>query len=188
MILSLFKRKKANRALVAQQYAVITEAARSPAFYAEMGVPDTVLGRFEMISIHLLLYLRRTGSGAAAARGIAQDILDAFFEDVDHSIRELGIGDMGVPKRMKKLARMFYGRVRSYGDALDAGDDLALREALTRNIHPDHAGTAPSMQALADWMMQTARVLAETPEDKLAAGQLRFPAIPDAARDQAEIQ
>ncbi len=49
------------------------------------------------------------------------DIVDAFFEDVDHSIRELGIGDMGVPKRMKKLARMFYGRANSYGEALDAG-------------------------------------------------------------------
>jgi cytochrome b pre-mRNA-processing protein 3 len=100
----------------------ITGAARAPVFYESMGVPDTVLGRFEMISIHLILYLRRTGKAGDASRALAQDIVDAFFEDVDHSIRELGIGDMGVPKRMKKLARMFYGRVQSYGQAVDAGD------------------------------------------------------------------
>ncbi len=56
---------------------------------------------------------------------------------MDHSLRELGIGDQGVPKRMKKLARMFYGRVAAYGEALDADDPAALAAALTRNIRPD---------------------------------------------------
>jgi cytochrome b pre-mRNA-processing protein 3 len=93
MIWNLFKRKKSNQALVERQYAEITGAARAPVFYESMGVPDTVLGRFEMISIHLILYLRRTGKAGDASRALAQDIVDAFFEDVDHSIRELGIGD-----------------------------------------------------------------------------------------------
>lgn len=176
MIWNLFKRKKANQALVERQYAEITRGARSPIFYAEMGVPDTVMGRFEMIAIHLILYLRGNGSAGAATRGIAQDIVDAFFEDVDHSIRELGVGDVGVPKRMKKLARMFYGRVKSYGQALDAGDRAGLIEALKRNIHPESADIAPSTQALADWMLATALSLEDVPEETLAAGKLTFSA------------
>lgn len=177
MILSLFKRKKANQALVEKQYAEITGAARSPRFYEEMGVPDTVMGRFEMISVHLILYLRRTGAAGAGAKGIAQDIVDAFFEDVDHSIRELGIGDTSVPKRMKKLARMFYGRAQSYGQALDADDRPGLVAALKRNIHPDLGDAAPSAQALSDWMFDTAQRLDAVSEETLAAGQLAFPAV-----------
>ena len=177
MIWNLFKRKKSNQALVERQYAEITGAARSPVFYESMGVPDTVMGRFEMISIHLILYLRRTGSAGDASRGLAQDLVDAFFEDVDYSIRELGIGDMGVPKRMKKLAKMFYGRVKSYGQALDAGDRQGLVDALRRNLHPETGDEAPPMQALSDWMIATARTLEDVPEEKLAAGLLTFPAV-----------
>ncbi|WP_322989113.1 MULTISPECIES: ubiquinol-cytochrome C chaperone family protein [unclassified Hoeflea] len=175
MIWSLFKRKKANQALVTQQYALITQAARSPVFYEHMGVPDTVMGRFEMIAVHLILYLRRTGTAGVAAQGIAQEIVDAFFEDIDHSIRELGIGDMGVPKRMKKLARMFYGRVKSYGQAIESGDEAVLADALGRNIHPDDADAARSMQQLSHWVMQTARALEQTDEDTLASGRLTYP-------------
>lgn len=176
MIWNLFKRKKANQALVEKQYAQITQSARSAAFYSEMGAPDTVMGRFEMITLHLVLYLRRTGTAGEAAQGIAQEIVDAFFEDIDHSIRELGVGDTSVPKRMKKLARMFYGRAKSYGVALAAGDRDALVEALRRNLHPDSPDTAPSMGPLSDWMMTTARKLEDVSEETLAAGQLAFPA------------
>jgi len=177
MIWNLFKRKKANQALVERQYAEITAAARSPAFYESMGVPDTVMGRFEMISLHLFLYLRRTGSAGEATQGLAQEIVDAFFEDVDHSIRELGIGDMGVPKRMKKLAKMFYGRVTSYSQALDADDRQALTDALKRNIHPEVGDDAPSMQALSDWVMATARALEDVTDETLSAGQLVFNSV-----------
>lgn len=174
MIWNLFKRKKANQALVERQYSEITRQARTPVFYESMGVPDTVMGRFEMISIHMVLYLRRTVSADVASKGIAQEVVDAFFEDIDHSIRELGIGDMGVPKRMKKLAKMFYGRAKSYGQAIDSADNAGLVEALKRNIHPDHPDSAPSMQKLADWMMQTAHKLEAVADTTLAAGQLTF--------------
>ncbi len=176
MIWTLFKRKKANQVLVEQQYERLTGAARSPVFYEAMDVPDTVMGRFEMITVHLVLYLRRTQSAGPAANGIAQDIVDAFFEDVDHSIRELGVGDLSVPKRMKKFARMFYGRAKSYGEALESGDAAALAEALRRNIYPEQTETAPSMQVLSDWMARTARQLEDEPEETLAAGRLVFPA------------
>ncbi|WP_299864520.1 ubiquinol-cytochrome C chaperone family protein [uncultured Hoeflea sp.] len=175
MIWSLLKRKKANQALVANQYELITEAARAPVFYENMDVPDTVMGRFEMITIHLVLYLRRTGASSGVATDIAQEIVDAFFEDVDHSIRELGIGDMGVPKRMKKFARMFYGRLKSYGQALDDGDISALDEALRRNIYPEPAVEPPALQALAAWTLDADQRLKDVSDDEIAAGQVSFP-------------
>ncbi|MEQ8305945.1 MAG: ubiquinol-cytochrome C chaperone family protein [Hoeflea sp.] len=175
MIWSLLKRKKSNQALVVRQYETITGAARSPVFYDGMGVPDTVMGRFEMIAIHLVLYLRRTASAGEAVQGLAQEVLEAFFEDVDHSIRELGIGDMGVPKRMKKFARMFYGRANSYGQALEARDRQALAAALSRNIHPEAGSDAPSSDALADWMLMASEELANVGEETLAQGRLVFP-------------
>lgn len=175
MIWSLLKRKKSNQVLVTRQYEAITAAARAPAFYEEMQAPDTVIGRFEMITIHLVLYLRRTSKSGEAVQGLAQEVLEAFFEDVDHSIRELGIGDTGVPKRMKKFARMFYGRANSYGDALEAADQSALADALRRNIHPDAGDDAPSMEALAGWMTMAAAALDQAGEDTLASGLLEFP-------------
>ncbi len=83
-------------------------------------------------------------------RDIAQDVTDTFFLDLDHSLRELGIGDLGVPKRMKKLARMFYGRTASYADALEKQDRVAMAEALRRNMRPE-SETWPEAGALADY-------------------------------------
>jgi cytochrome b pre-mRNA-processing protein 3 len=112
-----------------------------------MHAPDTVIGRFEMITIHLVLVSAPHGGRPVPLfMGLAQEVLEAFFEDVDHSIRELGIGDTGVPKRMKKFARMFYGRANSYGEALEAADQTALAEALSRNIYPD-AGDSRTLNA-----------------------------------------
>ena len=136
MIFGLFKKKNNNRAIVDRQYATLTAAARTPAFYLDLGVPDTVMGRFEMLSVIMILYFRRTKSSDVSGQEIAQEIVDAFFQDLDHSIRELGIGDQGVPKRMKKFAGMFYGRLESYAAALDASDRVALAAALRRNIYP----------------------------------------------------
>src|SRR6218665_2017147 len=136
MIFGLFGRKNSNAAIVERQYAALTAAARQPALYTDLGVPDTVMGRFEMLSSILILYFRRTRVSARAGQEIAQEIIDAFFEDVDHSIRELGVGDTSVPKRMKKFASMFYGRLESYAAALEKQDAQELDAALLRNFHP----------------------------------------------------
>jgi cytochrome b pre-mRNA-processing protein 3 len=106
-------------------------------------------------------------------REAAQDITDEFFRDVEHSLRELGIGDQGVPRRMKKLARMFYGRAMAYGAALDAGDVAALADALARNVWPDadHAGHA---EALAAHVMAAWKELGSQPLADILSGRVRF--------------
>ncbi len=96
------------------------------------------LGRYEMLSLHVFLFMRRIKGRTPALKSIGQEVTDEFFRDVDHSLRELGIGDSGVPKRMKKLARMFYGRIESYDKALENNDYVALVAALARNVRPGH--------------------------------------------------
>lgn len=175
MIFGLFKRKSGNAAIVERQYALLTSAARQPYLYTDLDVPDTVMGRFEMLSAVLILYFRRTRASARPGQEIAQEIIDAFFEDVDHSIRELGVGDAGVPKKMKKLAGMYYGRLESYAAALEAKDTAALAAALKRNFHPEGGDATPSMEALAAYLLTVEAQLADIAEEVVEAGQLQIP-------------
>lgn len=181
MILNLFRRKKSNSAIVTAQYEELTAAARQVVFYQSNHVPDTVLGRFDMMTIHMVLYLRATRGAGENIPELSQDVVDSFFEDIDHSIRELGIGDAGVPKRMKKLAKMFYGRAESYGNAIDANDIDELATALARNIHPelvkDEDEQAPDMTELAQYMIETDQKLKVFGHDQLIKGQLVFPRV-----------
>ncbi|MBO3759779.1 ubiquinol-cytochrome C chaperone family protein [Ciceribacter sp. L1K22] len=172
MIFGFLRQKKNNRIIVDRQYSALTSMARDPFFYTDLNVPDTVMGRFEMLSAVMILFFRRTRSSERSGQELAQEIVDAFFQDVDHSIRELGVGDQGVPKRMKKLAGMFYGRLEAYAAALDTGDRPMLAEALRRNIYPEPGAQAPDMNGLADWMMKMDGYLASRPEDDVTAGKL----------------
>lgn len=175
MIFSLFRKRSHNRAITDRQYAFLTAAARNSAFYTDFGVPDTVMGRFEMLSVVMILFFRRTTRSELSGQELAQEIVDAFFQDIDHSIRELGIGDQGVPKRVKKLAGMFYGRLESYAAALDASDPDRLAAALRRNIHPRSDEGMPDMRDLAMWMMAAGSALAALPEDVICRGQAQLP-------------
>jgi cytochrome b pre-mRNA-processing protein 3 len=170
MIFSLFRKKNHNQAIVDRQYSVLTSTARIPFFYSDLDVPDTVMGRFEMLSIVMILFFRRTAKSGASGQELAQELVDAFFQDIDHSIRELGIGDQSVPKRMKKLAGMFYGRLEAYAAVLERGDRHGLSEALKRNIYP-LKDEAPDMTALADWMVAAEAGLADISEDAISRGQ-----------------
>lgn len=175
MFQRLFRRDRAsNRAITEALYLKIVAAARQPLFYSDWGVPDTPLGRYEMMSLHMLLALRRMRADDGALRDIAQEITDHFFLEMDHSLRELGVGDMGVPKRMKRLAKMFYGRAEAYSQALDKGDADELSAALSRNIWPQEAAEADA-PALAAYAVETARRLDAIPLSVWQAGEATFP-------------
>lgn len=163
-----------NTKLVDGIYASVVAAARQPVLYAEWGVPDTPLGRYESISLHMILFLHRTRAGDDTIKALEQDVLDEFFKDVDHSIRELGVGDQGVPKRMKKLSRMFYGRMNHYWQALDRGDRRALADALSRNVAPE-SPDAIDGDAIASYMVSASDALAGQPDSELLSGRISFP-------------
>ena len=182
MIFGIFGRKRKNRAIVDGLYGQLSEAARDPVYYRDMNVPDTVMGRFEMLSLFMVLWLRGAHSAGQTVAPLAQDMVDTFFEDIDHSIRELGVGDTSVPKRMKKLARMFYGRTESYGAALDNRDEQALADALSRNIHPDSDAEGDDMTRLAQAVVDLDRRFARLNPDDLLSGRL---IVPDHDRSEA---
>lgn len=185
MFRRLFGRERqANRAITDALYSRIVAAARQPAFYSEWDVPDTPLGRFEMISLHMFLLQHRLHGETGPSREIAQDLIDEFFAEVDQSLRELGIGDMGVPKRMKKLARMFYGRTAAYADALTRDDIAGLTEALRRNVRPD-APTWPEGSALAGYVMRAWALLRNQTSDDITAGRLQFPVAEEGGSNAA---
>jgi cytochrome b pre-mRNA-processing protein 3 len=168
------RQRKANRTITDALYGEIVAAARQPAFYSEWNVPDTPLGRFEMLSVHVFLFLHRMRDEIGPAREVAQILTDEFFGDVEHSLRELGIGDLGVPKRMKKLARMFYGRTAAYADALERGDRPALAAALARNVRPDTAEW-PQADSLAGYVIAADKQLADQAIEAILGGTLHFP-------------
>jgi cytochrome b pre-mRNA-processing protein 3 len=169
------RERNANRAITEALYASIVAAARQPVFYSDWAVPDTPLGRFEMLSLHMFMFQHRMHKEIGPSRDIAQILIDDFFTDVDHSLRELGIGDLGVPKRMKKLAKMYYGRTAAYDDALDRGDNEALAAALSRNIRPD-ASSWPEATQLADYVLDAVEALAAQDSETIRGGKVNFPA------------
>jgi cytochrome b pre-mRNA-processing protein 3 len=134
MVLGLFSRSKTVPS-VDLVYGDIVAAARLPILYRNFGVPDTVMGRFEVLGLHVALVLRRLRALPPPADSLAQDVIDQFFADLDSSLREIGIGDVSVPKKIKKLGQAFYGRAQAYQDALlpDASAD-SLEQALARNV------------------------------------------------------
>ncbi len=176
MFSRLFGRsRRQNQEVTDALYEQIVAAARQPVFYSDWSVPDTPLGRYEMLSLHMILFLERARGASEPLAEIAQDITDEFFKDIDHSLRELGIGDTSVPKRMKRLARMFYGRAESYQKALLAGDAAELSAALARNVRPD-AAAWPEADHLARHLLASHAALAAQEEATLLAGTIRFPA------------
>lgn len=134
MILRYFRREEARRRLVETLHARVSEAARAPGLYQALGVPDTVEGRFETLCLHMFLVLRRLRQLPSPADDVGQDLVNSLFAQLDASLRELGVGDVGVPKRMKSLASAFYGRIAQYDAPLDAGDEAGLAQALARNV------------------------------------------------------
>jgi cytochrome b pre-mRNA-processing protein 3 len=111
-------------------HAAIVARARAPVFYAELGVADSVDGRFDLIALHAWLVLERLR--AARLNDLSQALTDALFVGFDEGLRDLGAGDMGMGRRMKTLADAFYGRLKAYGES--AGD-AAMGEALERNLY-----------------------------------------------------
>jgi cytochrome b pre-mRNA-processing protein 3 len=141
MVFGLFRTKTDERPLAI--YRWIVAAARQPVFYERFGVPDTVEGRIEMLMLHTGLVMSRLAA-TDGDRDLSRAVAEAFFTDVDANLRELAVSDVAVPKKMKKVASAFYGRVQAYEEA--AGED-GLAEALTRNLlagasHPQTPGLA----------------------------------------------
>lgn len=150
-----------------------------PAFYADLGVADTLDGRFDLLVLHVHLVLRRLSSaGIDGAGELAQGVFDAFFHDMDRTLRAMGVGDMSVGARVKDMVRAYYGRCAAYEAALNGTGDDTLDAAIARNIYAG-ADTGEGPKALANYVRNAETTLAGQPIDQLMKGQVRFPPIGD---------
>jgi cytochrome b pre-mRNA-processing protein 3 len=189
-LLRMFRRKPHERAGF-ELYGTAVAAARDPwHFGAAVGAPDTLNGRFDVVGLHVALLIRRLRAdpdprGAA----LAQAVFDAMFADMDINLREMGVGDLAVGKRVKRMWEAFHGRALAYEAALDAGDAAALAAALVRNVwraedgSAEAAAAAPGAALLAAQAARLAEALAGQPFDALVQGRIRLPppAAPHAA-------
>ena len=154
-------------------YAAVVAQSRRPEFYAALGVPDTLDGRFEVICLHAFLYLHRLKSEKAPAAALSQRFFDLMFADFDRSLREIGTGDLSVGRQVKRMAEGFYGRIRAYEEGL-AGDDAPLHGALERNLYGTVTATPDQLARIAGYVRREAANLAGQPADALLAGTVGF--------------
>ena len=167
-------------------YEAVMAQARQPALYRDFGVPDSLDGRFEAIVLHLVLVLRRLKREFPEGVELAAALQETFFDDMDRSLREMGAGDLGVGKRVKRMAEGFLGRLASYEAALDRlavalearEGEAALGAALRRNVF----GTLPEGQGdvagLTAYTLAQAAALDAQPGAALHAGRAAFAAPP----------
>ncbi|MYE58436.1 MAG: hypothetical protein F4X35_02460 [Alphaproteobacteria bacterium] len=161
----------ASRAL----YRAAVEAARRPAVMLALGVPDTLDGRFELVTLHAALLLRRVQRAPALA-GLGQELVDLFVADMDQSLREMGAGDLSVGRKVKRMASAFYGRLDAYSDGLDRGGDLAA--AAERNLYGTLEAAPGQPERAAAYIRAVEAALAAEEDARLAAGGVSFPDAP----------
>ncbi len=163
-MLNLFKKSAARQELGRALEAVLVARARAPYFFAKLGVPDTLDGRFDMVVLHAWLALVRLQHNAPAAQGLT----DALFISFDEALREQGVSDMGMGRRMKSIANAFYGRMAAYGAASDLEQ---MAEALARNVWRG-ADVDDNARKLAAYVQSAGAALCGTDENMLDFGPL----------------
>jgi cytochrome b pre-mRNA-processing protein 3 len=171
MIFNLFRKDTATEPVYAVYRSIVAQS-RQPFFYADWQVPDTVTGRFDMISLHLALLFRRLRAGNQAQKDFSQAVFDLFFKDMDRSLREMGVGDLGVPKRIQKMGNVFFGLLAAMNEAMDRDDVDGLQAVLSRNIFQGEDG--PHVAALAQYIMAGDRGLAAQITGNITNGQINF--------------
>jgi cytochrome b pre-mRNA-processing protein 3 len=174
MMFRFFRRNPSDHS-IAGLYGMIVAQARAAPFYLIYGVPDTVNGRFEMVVLHAVLVLRRLESEPDPIRRLGQALFDRFCQDMDGSLREMGIGDLGVPTKMRKIGEAFYGRQAAYGAALADPDHATLIGALARNVFGAQTGSDPGAARLATYVRAVVVQLADQDGETLSRAALTFP-------------
>ena len=171
MILSLFRKNTASEPVYAVYNAIVAQS-RQPRFYADWSVPDTVTGRFDMISLHLALLFRRLRAETGDRKEFSQAVFDLFFRDMDRSLREMGAGDLAVPKKIQKMGNLFFGLLAALNAGLDMNDPLAVEAVLTKNIYDGASG--PDVAAMAHYLMAQSAVLSSQAEADILQGKIAF--------------
>lgn len=147
-----------------QLLGAVTEASRRPALFGACRIPDTLEGRFEAMALHGGLVMSRLRKETDAG-ALLQAFTDGLFSAFDAGLREAGVGDTAVPKRMHQMAGAFYGRLQAYSAAIEAYDLTAMSAAIGRNIFADEGHEFAAK--LAQYALRAARSQAALPVEAL---------------------
>jgi cytochrome b pre-mRNA-processing protein 3 len=163
-------------------YGAAVAAARAPYLYEKLGVPDTLDGRFDLVGLHVFLLIDRLRRAGPPGPELAQAVFDAMFSDMDVNLREMGVGDLSVGKRVKAMWEALHGRSAVYAAAIEAGDQKALAGALGRNVWRAATPPAGAAEALARVALAQRAHVAEQDLAAFAAGFVSFLPAAEAAR------
>ncbi|WP_051332234.1 ubiquinol-cytochrome C chaperone family protein [Cucumibacter marinus] len=180
MILSLFRKDPLEQPVSAVYKAIVAQS-RQERFFRDWGIPDTVQGRFDVLSLHVALVLHRLRDGGEEAKPFSQALFDMFFRDMDRSLRELGVGDLTVPKRIKKMSEMFYGMLGALSEAIASGQVEALKPVLARNLYTDDE--PKGVDELASYCARQVGSLRTQQVSNIISGEVRFAAIDGSVAD-----
>lgn len=177
--LDWLKQRASLRETATDLYGNVVTQARNPVFYAEMGIPDTLEGRYEMVAMHLALVLERLRTEGEAGIALSRETIETFIADMDGSMRELGVGDLTVPKKVKSAAAGLYARADAFRQGLlkDAGSPGggALDAAIARYTFGAEAGDDRAA-GFAAYYRAASAALARLDTADVLAGRLPIPA------------
>jgi cytochrome b pre-mRNA-processing protein 3 len=172
-VFGLFKSRKHSK-VAHTLYSSILIQARLPVFYTDFGVQDTIDGRFDMIVLHAHILFNRLKDGTAKDQEIAQAVFDLMFADMDQNLREMGVGDVGVSKRIKAMAEAFYGRATAYANGMRESDDSLLIVALRRNLYRNSEASNQQIVGVSFYVRNQVTHLKSQKTSKLIQGNVSF--------------
>lgn len=179
MTFSWLKRRKSIKSAAAGLYQSAVTQSRDPRFYTDLGVSDTMDGRFDLVSMHVFLIMARLRTLGRDGNSLSQALFDHMFKSMDETLREIGVGDLAVPKHMQRMMKAFNGRVHSYHAAIANNNLQELELAVVRNIYRIEGGDMPTAaRMLAEYISLSAGHLLQQDLHALMAGQVFFPDIP----------
>ena len=162
----------AGRAL----FTSASDKARDPAFYQAGEVPDTYEGRFELYTLHVILLLHRLKGEGPQMAETRQGLFDAFIRNLDDGLREMGVGDLSVGKKMRKMGAGIYGRLKSYDEALKGDREVeAVTPLLIRTVFAE--AETPAATGLARYVVGARDALAAQPTEKFLQGEAAWPSF-----------
>ncbi len=177
-----------RRSNAEQVYSLISVRARDPKFYLDYEVPDTVDGRFDLLLLHMFFILYPLQSKGSDAKDFGQALFDVMFANMDVALREMGVGDLSVGKKIKKMAKAFYGRMAAYSDAAGSDDPEILLSALKRNLYRDGDVSDRSLETIATYFRQQVTHISSQPVSGVLLGVVEFLPLAQAASESGGVE
>ncbi len=174
MILDWLLKPRPAKAAGAKLYARAVSQARSARLYAEMGVRDSMEGRFELFTLHVVLLLERLKGQGDIAAETSQATFDAYVRGLDDAFREIGVSDTAVGKKMKKLAGAFYGRLKAFDEAVASVPDRTALSAFIARTVLEERGEG-DVEALTAYVISARDALADQSLESLLQGEAQWP-------------